>query len=75
MGNTVWISNIQYEQFIANHFVQRTFNDMNNSHYTKDHTLLSASAISNDMNEAEDSCERVFNYVEINIEKKCKDMY
>jgi hypothetical protein len=48
---------------------------MNNSHYTKDHTLLSASAISNDMNEAEDSCERVFNYVEINIEKKCKDMY
>ncbi len=73
MANTVWISNIQYEHFIANHFVLRTFNDMNNSKYTKDHTLLSASAINDDSKEAEDSCERVFNYVEINIEKLCKD--
>jgi hypothetical protein len=46
---------------------------MNNSKYTKDHTMLSASAINDDRKEAEDSCERVFNYVEINIEKACNN--
>ena len=46
---------------------------MNNPMFTKDHTMLSASAINEDKKEAEDSCERVFNYVEINIEKACKN--
>ena len=46
---------------------------MRNPKYAKNHITMSASSISDDKFEAEDSCERIFNYVEINIDKTCKD--
>jgi hypothetical protein len=53
--------------------VLRALGDMKNPIYAKNHITLSASSINDEKNEAEDSCERIFNYVEINIEKTCKE--
>ena len=73
MNDTLWISNFEYEHFIAHELTTRACANIKNPKYMKDHTKHSVSSINGDKKEAEESCQRVINYIEVNVDKICKE--
>jgi len=45
MKDTVWISNIEYEHYIAREIKKQADKNMRNPHFMKDHTKHSVSSI------------------------------
>ena len=63
MADTVWISIIDYEHCIANKLLNIVCSNMKNPSFLKNSVKLSVSSIQDVKQEAEESCERVMNYV------------
>ena len=61
------------EHNIADKLKDDACSNMKNESFNKNVIDLSVSSLSHVKAEAEESCERVMNYIEIKIEKTCKE--